>query len=767
MTSFSGNITDFPLQDSGFSGEPWDVVTPGFFLPADWSEPVRVTTNWQTSIVPNQKDGESRRALIGRPTRKVDASVLALNQSETAKQLSLLSRSGFSRTLFPLYPDQVNPSKDYSSGTSTIEIQQNLAYYRFLENQNFVIYDPETGDFEIRQISSVTTGNGTSEISFNIAVPKANKNSLIMPMIQSRLRLDSDAEAITDRVLRSSMTGQELPGNWTLPPANDVNQNPPMMQTYNGLPVWTMDPDFKNRIKINYTRTGRYTGVGTTQIASVYGDKARQSRSFEVEFDRREDYWELLRLFDSRAGRTHSWYLPSFTSEYEITQFTPGGIRVKSFGPIEDWDFRPLVSITLFDGTIEIRQISTVTTNGEEDIIVFSDGAFNETDLSKVDKAGSAQQVRFQDDEIVEEWSTDGVVTVDFSVVEVIQENTITLPDLTEILTSPVTSPYEPVSCDTTPDCVDCDECANCLFASDPSGSRLLLEITSATANASNNGLDSSFASFLEQNSPFDIPYLSTVNDYFLFEKKIKQSPNRYIEVLIRYDCLLGEWWWSYRTEGLGTSGVTYRACGSCSIQVGGGDGGEDPTGCNSTLSGGFGSDCWNNPRNGASSQNDNWNIAEEPNAEAGCNGIAGWKDHTSTDYIQSLTGVPDGQSAIMWGIQGEWTVEQDTPCCPAPQPCIQCLNDCLFILNCNPEPIEDTTIPCFLDALGLPAVDGGGVVTCNDCAITITPASGQTSCCRGDGSQCQRVDVSMANNCLFNCSELDGLSSYCERTRQ
>jgi hypothetical protein len=761
MTSFSGNVKSFSIASlTSLSGESWDVLSPNFFLPCDWGSPVRVTTAWDTSIIPNQNDGEARRARIGRPTRRVDASVLASTQNELAKQLSLLSNSGIARTLFPIYADQVNPSTSNDPMVTTqIDIRQDLRYYRFVENQYIVIYDPTTGNFDIRQIGAIIANGTVSRIGFNPGVSGVTTNFKIMPLLQSRLQLRTKGQAITDQVFRSGMTGQELPGSWTLPPAATVNATPSGFAEYNGLPVWEVGPNFRSQVNIEYDRTGRYSGVGVTQVASVYGERMRQSRKFKISFDEREDYWNLLRLFDSRAGRTYSWWMPSYTNEYDITEFTANGCKVASFGPIEDWAIRPYISITLKDGTVEIREIDTVTTNNVEDTLVFVDGAFSETNLDNVLRCGFAQQVRFKKDEITENWLTEMSVEVDIEVVEVVEEKTITLPNLNAITTSGVSSAYDPVSCDTEPDCIECEECANCLLAPDPTGSRVNLDISSATASASNNGLDSSFAAFLEANSPFEIGFTSKSNGYFNYSARIEQSEGRHIDVLIRYDCFLGEWQWQYTTQGLGTTGVTYRACGSCTIS-----GGSDPQGCSSTFSGAFVGDCWNNPRNGGGNEDDDWDINAEA-IEEGCLGIGGWKDHTSTNYLNAFTGVPDGESAIMYGIQGEWVVEQDIDCCEAPEPCIQCVNNCLVLLNCINEPISTTT-GCFYLSLGLPAIDESAVVQCKDCAITVTIDGGETSCCRGDGSTCPRVSVTMATNCLFTCDENTTQEDICERFR-
>jgi hypothetical protein len=753
--ALSGTVDSGEL---GFTGDAWDVSVPGFFLPADWSDGVRVSTSWDTAILANQDDGEARRARIGRPTRLVQASVLSYNRDNLSKLLGLIQRSGYSRFLSPLYPDQVRPDQPYSSVTFSVDVVEDLDFYRFAAGQFVVFYNPGDGEFLIERVASIPNNH---RLSFSPAVEMVggiDQNTIILPMIQSRLLLSSKAEALTDRVARARIEGQELPGKWALPPAATPNTVPSGFSTYNGLPVLEIGPNFNSDVEISYTRTGRYSPVGVTQVASVYGERMRQARKFSMLFKERADYWKILSLFDSRAGRTYSWWLPSFTDEYEITEFTANGCKVKSFGPIEDWDVRPYISITLLDGSVEIREIQTVTTNNVVDTLVFADGAFTETDLAEVARSGFAQNVRFETDEIQENWLTDLSVEVEIRTVEVIAEKTLVLPNLVEITTLGAGQAYTPAVCSgSAPFDTTCVPCGNCNWSSDLANIKLLLDIAEVVPDTTKNGLDSSFGAYLTANSPFEVPFARLDNDYFIFETQIQQASDRFITVKIQYDCLLGEWQWEYTTStGLPRPSTKFRHCGSCLIFSG-----SEAPGCNSLIP--FGADCWNSPRSG--DIEDSWDINNEVDAARGCNGIKGWKDHTSDEYFSTFTGLANTKSAIAFGIRGEWSVDQPIPCPPGMGgACIQCLNSCLATLNCSPDPI-DTTTGCIAKFLGAPAVDEGGVIACGNCLVIVTLTEGNDSCCRGDGASCPRAVAFMANDCLFDCDNVS-IDDICARRR-
>jgi hypothetical protein len=453
MTRFFGPITqaqsalveEFDL-DSPLPA--WQVVAPGFFLPCDWSVPVRVSTTWDTAVLPNQNDGEARRGRLSKPTHRVDAFVLATDQDEAAKALATLQKAGLAKSLFPLYADQM-PSAGTGGDTDTfIDVRSDIDpdHYRVQTGQYIAIYDDSNGNFAVRQVTS-TSGQ---RISFSAqAIGFASTSStVVIPFVEARIELSTSGRAITDDKISSPMSGQELPGEWSISPFAEPGTTPTGFQTYESLPILTFGPDFRADVQIRYNRTGRYSSVGNTQVASLYGARMRQARGFVVSFDNREEFYDFMRFYDSRAGRAFPWWLPSFTNEYAITAFTGTGCRVSTFGPEDDWQLRPYISITLQNGTVEIREIDSVSSDGTEDTLTFKNNVpFNETDLANVALAGFAQKVRFERDEIVEEWSTSTVVDIAVTAVEVIAEEDLTLSNLTDLATTGMSDKWSPVAC--------------------------------------------------------------------------------------------------------------------------------------------------------------------------------------------------------------------------------------------------------------------------------------------------------------------------------
>jgi len=731
------------LDPPGDFNNPWNVTEPGYFLRANWRLPITVTTGWSTSIVPNQNDGEARRGLIGKPTRSCSASLLAADQDEASKALSIQQNAGFSRQLFPLYSDQVKTNQSYSE-TFTLHIHSDydLSMYRFEEDQYLIVFNPNTREFAFRNIHEINYG--LNRITFLQALTMdIDEDTLIFPTIQSRIQLKTSTNAISDRVLSFTSRGDELPGDWTVEPSQAPNTTPAGFSEYNGQPIFPFTPNFRSSTKIEYVRTGKFSPVGNTQIASVYGERMRQARNFKMLFDNRAEFWDLLKLFDSRAGRTYSWWLPSFTDEYAVTEFTATGIKVKAFGPEEDWNMRPYVSLTLLDGSVEIREIDSISTTPNEDELIFTDGAFTETDLSNVLRCGFAQHVRFSKDSMVERWVTETVVEAQVQTVEVIEEKTILLADLPESTTTAVSTKYTPQSCDTDPPCDPiCFECANCFMSTN---TKLALDIVEVVANATNNGLDASFGNYLTQNTPFEVPFSEVDNGYIVFRTTLEQSSGRTMDVMIRYDCTLGLWQWEY-TIDLGTP-KTFRACGNC--LAGGASAGVD--GCSNFNLGSesiFIDDCWNTTRIDSGTIGNGWRIDDNGR---GCNGIAGWKDHTSGTF--SNTGLSATKSAIQWGIRGEWSVDSDLQCCQDYQnqdaPCIPCGGGgILGLLNCG------DTLTVAADCPPILLGTSGG--SCNGCPIIIFNVGPSCSCCTSDETDCDCLLITMDPGCLYECGSED-----------
>jgi hypothetical protein len=744
-------ITPTPV----FDGNPQQLTLPGFFLPPNWAKSMTVSTTWSTTVVPNQKDGEARRGNISKPTRTIKGDVLASSIEQVGRLQGYLQRTGFTRFLAPLFPDQVFCKEaDFAADNDFLWVSEDypLDVRRFYVGNYVVIFNPRTEFFAVRKITEVNLISNSLTFDDEVGFI-THPDTLIVPMISSKLILKNESEVLTDRVVTAEIEGQELPGKDTIRASIEAKTTPAGYSEYANLPVLSNEIDRRRGFTSSFERTGQFSAVGNTQVESVYGDRMRQSRKFSLLFSERDKFWRFLQFFDSRAGRLFPWWLPTFAHEYDITAFTVNGVKVRSFGPIEDWEARPYISIRNEDGTVEVRTIESISTNNIEDTLVL-DEPFVNTSVGSVVMAGAAHLVRFSSDTMEENWITDGVVVVEVEAIEVLQETTITLANFSEIQTSALASKYTPEEC--VSDGSGCDEacipCANCTISTN---SFVTLSILDINADINKNGMSPELADNLVQDGPFEIPFAEFTNQYFIYRRTIDFDPTplgvREIQIEIRLDCLTGVWSWSYNTR-LGTAfRGPFRACGDCLLS-----GSPAVVPCEGRGSNAdFFEDCWNTHVHYSIEAYTDFNAADDRNI---CTGIVGWAAAEVTSPIPGVSGFADSGTSIMWGVRGEWSLTNGF-CCPEPPgsgPCIPCLNSCLVEIDCSKSPIPSST-GCLARKLGLPAFDSGGVVTCSNCDILITYTGGVGSCCDGTLPQdCPLIEVRAATPGCLGCFEPD-----------
>lgn len=755
MSSFNTLNAIIPVPI--FGGNPRNITLSGFFLPANWNKSISISTLWDTVVLPNQEDGEARRGNTSKPSRTIKVDVLASSIDQVGRMQGYLQRSGLTRFLAPLYPDQascLNNAFGAENAFLPIDLAYPLQYHRFEVGKYAIVYEPNTERFATLLISAINLATNT--LTFETAVGfETNRNTLVLPVIESKLILGSSSAVVTDRVVTAEIEGQELPGKGVLAPSHAPNQTPAGYPEYSGKPIMDTPSDSRRPQEVSYSRTGRYHSVGNTQVESVYGDRMRQSRKFSLLFFSRPEFWKFLQFFDSRAGRLFSWWLPSFTHDYEITAFLSNGLKVKSFGPIEDWEARPYISILSEDGTTEIRTIESISTNNQEDTLIL-DSAFTTDNIVNVSRAGQAQLVRFAKDEMVENWITDMVVQVNVETLELVEETVITLANYEEVATTGLSAKYSPQEC--LPDSTDCDpacdDCANCRIAA---SSTVTISFSDIVPLSNQNGLTTQMADFLLQNTPFVLPLASSDNDYKTYRLRtdafnigiVFPFTAVTITMEVRLDCLTGGWSWSYFVTVAGVQQPTFRACGDCLLS---GAGIFIDCGPNANTS--FYEDCWNTHFHQDIEAYTNLNANNNRNI---CTGIVGWSEATVASPNGNAFGADDTGTEIMRGIRGEWTLANNASCCAsgdAGGPCIPCLNSCLIELDCSKGQPSESTTGCFERYLGLPALDGGFAFTCSNCAYIVVYTGGNASCCNRSSTQlCPRISVRAATPGCLGCN--------------
>ena len=414
-----------------------------YLFRANWSNEVKTSTAWNTDVATAKSVAEQRRGLTGRPSRRSSATLFGLTLSQTASLTSFLQRSAQSRSLFPLFSDQSRATA--ASSGSTINCPTD--YRRVSVGSRVVIMSEASGAFDVRTVISKTSSTITVDSPLSTTFPI---DSLVLPLLESRVLLSSAGLIITDRLGSAKVEGYELPGPWCADPSAAPNSTPAGFSSYLGHPILDIPLNYTSPLGFEINREGAHTGTGISQAVEVFGSRARVSLELPFLFTSRAEWWKLNTLLDSRCGRTFPFWVPSPTEDYEVDSYTVSGLKVKANGPELDWQYRPYIYLAKLDGTVQVRTVVSHLRSGGLDTLVLDTPFTSPTSGSPVSRVGICYLARLDSDEIEESWITDETCEVTLKVVELLEEKSVTITnaggdtDLEDLDTDGSTTPFDP-----------------------------------------------------------------------------------------------------------------------------------------------------------------------------------------------------------------------------------------------------------------------------------------------------------------------------------
>jgi len=400
----------------------------------DWSEPVIVATSFSTDVINTLSDNEQRRGMLGRPFRRSEAGLTSMSQGDTANIRSRMLRSGQAKSLVPLYSDLSILDASASGTVLSCDTQ----YLRFSVGARIVVFDPRTQAFLVRTIASKTASSLTLTNSLGSSFPSG---SVVYPLIEGRLLLDSTGSILTDYYVRAQSRGQELPGEWCLDAVAGIGSTPSGFQSYASRPILNIPIDYKDSIPFRHVHSGTYGSSGLSQVPDVYGPRSRFATTLPFMLDR-PGFWSLLQFFESRAGRLLSFWMASPLADYSVVSWTASGVEVVATGPERDWDFFPFIALTKESGEVQIRAIMSHSRAGGVDSLVL-DSAFG-TPSDGFLRLGVGYLCRFDNDELVETWLSNKVVEVSLPVLELLKDQVVLIADIRDRRVLPGTSGFDP-----------------------------------------------------------------------------------------------------------------------------------------------------------------------------------------------------------------------------------------------------------------------------------------------------------------------------------
>ncbi|MCZ2418678.1 MAG: hypothetical protein LC123_02385 [Burkholderiales bacterium] len=389
----------------------------------NWIDAVTVESAWKTVVmVADETLAEERSALADRPVRVVSFRWAGLTRDEALRIVLALADQTNGALLVPLYCDQAVTTGS-SSGTAVACPTTNR---RFFKGHYGIIVDVSTGrptHGEWFSISVLDEGSITTAEALTRTYPAG---SLVFPLLNILPILEPTIQFQADGLCSVALTGSEF-ADRALPALAEAGGTLDGSTTHVGDgvvygPVLVLEPDWSEEVVAGIVRDGQVFAQGRAQAVRVRGERPRLKFEGSLLFDNRADAFAYLRFFDSRGGRLAPFWLVSPVTLWTATAIEEGYVDVKTAADPELGEaLFDYVAIVMKDGQVHICAVGLIAPQGDGWRITFA-ATIPTLALVDVDRVTPALFVRFDADAIREEWLTDGVTRISFSVVEVLRE---------------------------------------------------------------------------------------------------------------------------------------------------------------------------------------------------------------------------------------------------------------------------------------------------------------------------------------------------------
>lgn len=391
------------------------------FLP-NWSRSVRVSTVWQTDVVESKTAAEERRGLNGRPYRTLEVDIMTRKSPQVNAMRQLLKQASRAATVWPLTCDVTRVTGPVTGRTIPCETS-----YRRLFVGQYVLIMRYSRDFQVTQYQWTTVTSITpSSITISEDPTYAwDSNDRVYPAINVRVVPSMSVDVLTDRHYRAKVTLIEVRGKSALPPVETANTTINGFSEWRGIPVLHLKPAWGNPTRTGYKASGGFAEASRDVVYEPRADFPK--RLFEVKyvFNRRERFWDLLRLFENCAGRTFPFVFAAHGSEYEVISYVPAVLSVVATGYEAEWDSDKLVAIWLRSGYVHVSAVVSVnrTGGGYVDELTLAE-PMPDFPADQILRASQAIVARWDTDELREEWISGNVVQCTMKAVELQRERT-------------------------------------------------------------------------------------------------------------------------------------------------------------------------------------------------------------------------------------------------------------------------------------------------------------------------------------------------------
>ncbi len=392
-----------------------------FFL-QNWADEVVVSTEWQTAVI-QATDSlvEERMGLVGKPRRTIKVSWVGVDQAESARLHYYLLRMGHQRTRIPIYCDQAVTTAS-SSGTT---INAPTADRRFSSGGRFVIFTRGGGKVLSAEEGTISSFDATT-LTVSALTGTYPAGSIVCPLLDVEILLAGDMTILTDEIGTVSATFSEVHDTSILALETWENLTSRGYSTTMNYYLLTDALDWAQGVSSSMIRMGAEMGLGPGSVVVTRGPRPQIGFKFSFRTFVREDFFNLLAFCDAHRGRLIPFFVENPLTLWATVGVDLGYVDVEPSGDVNDPnDFMDYVSVQA-GGSTYLRQVTGVTVQtGPTRWRISLTPDLPLLSLPDVSKVTSAHLVRFAEDEHIEKWATDCCASMDFGVVELVDEREV------------------------------------------------------------------------------------------------------------------------------------------------------------------------------------------------------------------------------------------------------------------------------------------------------------------------------------------------------
>jgi hypothetical protein len=400
-------------------GVPYTVVVVGsrivlFPTPPNWASPVAETLSWKTDVLRAYDGSEQRIEVRSRPRREFAYDFMATGQ-DAARTLTALQ--GWQNRLYalPVWTDTARLELPVLAGDQALVLDADTR--SFQPGASLVIYQ-DARRFELAEIDTV---GDTIQLASGVSRPWP-VGTRVYPAVVARAPSAMPMQRHTGSVLTGRATFLcSAQDTWPYLPAA------PAPDVYNGHEIITRQPNWIRPIEFDsqyaYELVDNDTGVWETTPTEAF---SRLQHRYAWLLKDRTEIQRFREFLGRRRGRAKPVYVPTYTEDFRLLE-TVAGTATRLL--VEDNGFATLLGASATHQHLVVRtraggfyprRIVDAVAGLDDTASLYVDTALG-FDLAPADVAGIHLLLlcRLAGDQVLMQWRTNGVVTVETPFVSV------------------------------------------------------------------------------------------------------------------------------------------------------------------------------------------------------------------------------------------------------------------------------------------------------------------------------------------------------------